>query len=112
MLKENTKKAQKTRGGLNQANLKLGMKSIHTVDVSSSINNYNSNKFTLPRIEDILDNVGRTKFYSVLDLNSGFRCIYELLQKVYPNFVELSVYKQFDQKESKLQMDGIKSGNL
>ena len=72
MLKENTKKTQKTRGGLNQANLKLGMKSIHTVDVSSSINNYNSNKFTLPRIEDILDNVGRTKFCSVLDLNSGF----------------------------------------
>ena len=29
-------------------------------------------KCTLPRIEDILENVGRTKFCSVLDLNSGF----------------------------------------
>ena len=37
------------RGGLNQANLKLGMKSIHTVDVRSAINNYNTNPITANR---------------------------------------------------------------
>lgn len=29
-------------------------------------------KFPLPRIEDILDNLGRTKYFSTLDLHSGF----------------------------------------
>ena len=34
------------RGDLNQANLKLGMKSINTVDVRSAINNYITNPLT------------------------------------------------------------------
>ena len=37
------------RGGLNQANLKLGMKSIHTVDVRSAINSYSTNPITANR---------------------------------------------------------------
>lgn len=31
-----------------------------------------ADKYPLPRIEDILDNLGRAKFFSVLDLNAGF----------------------------------------
>lgn len=31
-----------------------------------------ADKYPLPRIEDILDNLGRAKLFSVLDLNSGF----------------------------------------
>ena len=48
MLPENTKKTEIfiPRGGLNQANLKLGMKSTHTVDVRSAINNYSTNPTT------------------------------------------------------------------
>ena len=51
MLPENTKKSEGfiERGGLNQANLKLGMKSIHTVDISSAINNYSTNSITANR---------------------------------------------------------------
>ena len=37
------------RGGLNQANLKLVMKSIHTVNVRSAINNYSTNPITANR---------------------------------------------------------------
>lgn len=29
-------------------------------------------KFPLPRIDEILDNLGRTKYFSVIDLFSGF----------------------------------------
>ena len=38
-----------SRGGLNQANLKLGMKSIHTVDVRCAIINYSTNLITANR---------------------------------------------------------------
>ena len=38
--------------GLNQANFKLGMKSIHTVDVRSTVNNY-SNPITANRLSPI-----------------------------------------------------------
>lgn len=34
-----------------------------------------ADKYPLPRIEDILDNLGRSKFFSVLDLYSGFHQI-------------------------------------
>ena len=34
-----------------------------------------ADKYPLPRIEDILDNLGRAKFFSVLDLYSGFHQI-------------------------------------
>lgn len=34
-----------------------------------------ADKYPLPRIEDILDNLGRTKYFSVLDLFSGFHQI-------------------------------------
>lgn len=34
-----------------------------------------ADKYPLPRIEDILDNLGRSKFFSILDLYSGFHQI-------------------------------------
>ena len=37
------------RGGFNQDNLKLGMKSIHIVDVRSARNNYSTNPITANR---------------------------------------------------------------
>ena len=43
------------KGGLNQANLKLGMKSVHTADVRSAINNYNTNPITANRPPPIVE---------------------------------------------------------
>ena len=39
-----------------------------------------ADKFPLPRIEDILDQLGRAKYFSCLDLMSGFHQI-ELLEE-------------------------------
>lgn len=32
-------------------------------------------RFSLPRIEDIFDNLGRSKYFSIMDLQSGFHQI-------------------------------------
>ena len=48
------------RGGLNQANLKLCMKSIHKADIRSAINNYSTNPITANRPPPIDGSTGIT----------------------------------------------------
>ena len=63
------------RGGLNQINLKLGMKSIHTVDVRSAINNYSTNHITAnkpPPIDGSEQELPRRKRATLAQLRSGW----------------------------------------
>ena len=61
--------------GLNQTNLKLGTKSIHTADVSSAINNYITNPFTAnrpPPIAGLEQELPRRTRTTLVQLISGW----------------------------------------